>query len=542
MAMSAFRSTTRRNCQIGGGSSSTEGGGVPSTPRSKREPSPSGRSFHRRSASVTDFSTRYLSDCSSTSEFRSSYNKGSRTGRGSVCPSDSESDMDSLSAHRWRSGRRGVESEDERPINSSASKTGFIQAERKGLRRTMSSQDFSQAISKMRQHVPVVDKKTGDDEKEDLVEEKTIRAVYAQMKSLHNDPPVGDVGMTDFLDAMRAEVRRAVSDIRMELEESMQKNGKLSMTGNAENRSEPQGADVIQAVADIRKEYTTKLEESERRVRELWSQIAVEERRCLELSKIVKELLPTQPPMVVQTPAAHTSSNRRRPLRRKNSAERQLDLRSLDEEAQRYFEECVSISSYDCQGDSDESMQEKENSTRRKNGKDLNAKAVMGTNLKGEPQSKAFSVGSDGVVLPWLQWEAEGGAGGDKNMKQVVERNGKGGKSSPSHRLGGSNTQSGNSKMSASRNLITRTSAEHGKPALTLTMAATIGVPESKSNVSESKQEAHTSSSSLFSLDDDAVQNETIFLDVDTSLFEKIRFRCRIENGELLLCHGLFLM
>eukprot|EP00250_Pteridium_aquilinum_P004781 c14987_g1_i3 orf=408-983(+) len=121
MATSAFRSTTRRDCQVGGSGSSAEPGGVPSTPRAKRDPSPSpsGRGFHRRSTSMSDFSARYLSDCSSTSDFRTSYNKSSRAGRHSVCPSDSESDMDSLYAHR-RSRRWGAESEDERSRNSPA--------------------------------------------------------------------------------------------------------------------------------------------------------------------------------------------------------------------------------------------------------------------------------------------------------------------------------------------------------------------------------------------------------------------------------------
>ncbi|MCO5584605.1 hypothetical protein L7F22_038536 [Adiantum nelumboides] len=172
-----------------------------------------------------------------------------------------ESDVDSLSAHRRRYGKWGAESEDEGPPNSSASKTGLVKSEHKGPRRTFSSQELSQALKKMSHHVPVLGKNSEGDDTEDLVEEKTIRAVYAQMKSLHTDPPVGDVGMTDFLDAMRTEVRRAVSDIRVELEESMQKNGKLSSTTKAENRSESHGIGVIQAVADIRKEYTTKLEE-----------------------------------------------------------------------------------------------------------------------------------------------------------------------------------------------------------------------------------------------------------------------------------------
>ncbi|KAI5084666.1 hypothetical protein GOP47_0000835 [Adiantum capillus-veneris] len=532
MATSAFRSTTRRNCQISGYSSSAEGGGIPATPLSKRDPSPSGRGFHRRSASVSDFSARYLSDCSSTSDLRSCNNKSSRTGRRSVCPSDSENDMDSLSTHR-QYGKWGVELEDERPANSFTSKTGLVKLEHKGLRRTFSSQDLSQAIHKMRHHVPVLLTKTEGDDTEGIVEEKTIRAVYAQMKSLHTDPPVGDVGMTDFLDAMRAEVRRAVSDVRIELEESMQKNGKLS-TSSAENRSESHGTDVIQAVADIRKEYTTKLEESEKRVRELWSQIAVEERRCLELSKIVKELLPTPPPAIVPTSMAHSSSSRRRPLRRKNSTERQLDTKNLHDEAYRYFEECVSIFSYDCQGDSNDYIQGKENSNRRRSMKEGYAKALsMGTNGKGESQPNASSVGSDGVVLPWLQWEAEAGAAGDKNLKQV-ERNAKGisSKNSPLHRLGSSSHPKPNN-----------TSAELGKPSLT-TLAGPVwsesGALEAKSDLFDSKQ---MSSTIRFTLDDNTIRKEsTTFLDVDLLLFEKIKFRCRVEKGELLLCQGLFLM
>lgn len=534
MATSAFRSTTRRNCQIGG-SGSAETHDVPSTPRARRDPSPSGRGLHRRSSSMTDFSARYFSDCSSTSDFRSSYTKGSRTGRSSVCPSDSESDMDSLYAHR-RSRKWGAESEDERPTNPPMSTISATKSERKGLRRTLSSQDFSQNISKTRLHVSVLDRKPEGNDTEDLAEEKTIRAVYAQMKSLSSDPPVGDVGMNDFLDAMRTEVRRAVSDIRMELEESMQKNGKLSSTVDVQDRSESQGTDVIQAVADIRKEYTMKLEESEKRVRELWSQIAVEERRCLELSKIVKELLPTPPPVTTST--ANNSSSRRRPLRRKNSAERQLDLKSLDEEALRYFEECVSISSYDCQGDSDDSLREKENNGRRRNGREIAAKSPSTVNgCKGETQPKASSIGSDGVVLPWLQWEAEGGGSGDKNSKQIsqVERGGVSGKSKTQFQ------RSSNISFSAAKKLPAKTSAaEQMSPS---TWSAS-GACETKLDVLESRQKPRaSSSSSLFSVEDcNVVQSDGSVLDVDTLLLEKIKFRCRVENGELLLCQGLFLM
>ena len=120
MATSAFRSTTRRSdCA---GKAEVSGGGllvVPSTPthgdgrRSRRDPSPSpsinrghyggkpsasSNSFHRRSTSMSDFSSaKYLSDCSSTTAHRSAStsrnyrsSSGIKGGTRSVCPSDSE--------------------------------------------------------------------------------------------------------------------------------------------------------------------------------------------------------------------------------------------------------------------------------------------------------------------------------------------------------------------------------------------------------------------------------------------------------------------
>ena len=120
MATSAFRSTTRRSdCA---GKAEVSGGGllvVPSTPthgdgrRSRRDPSPSpsinrghyggkpsasSNSFHRRSTSMSDFSSaKYLSDCSSTTAFRSAStsrnyrsSSGIKGGTRSVWPSDSE--------------------------------------------------------------------------------------------------------------------------------------------------------------------------------------------------------------------------------------------------------------------------------------------------------------------------------------------------------------------------------------------------------------------------------------------------------------------
>ncbi|MCO5556753.1 hypothetical protein L7F22_010305 [Adiantum nelumboides] len=530
MATSAFRSTTRRGCS--GSKEKTDASGVPSTPRSKRDPSPSGRGFHRRSSSVTDFSARYLSDCSSTSEYRSSYRRTSdiNGGRRSVCPSDSENEPD-FSA-MWRPRRRwGAESEDERTQKPVFSVAEAPDPQQNRLRRTLSSHEMSQYGSNLELDVVVPEKKPETADSEDLVEEKTIRAVFDQMKSLRSEPPVADVGMTNFLDSMRSEVKRAVSDIRIELEEALQRNLAESATLDEGNRREAEGPVVIRSVADIQNEYTTKLEESEKKVRELWAQIAVEERCCLELSKIVHELLPTPPPACLENSMPQASSSGRRPPRRRNSAERQIVLESLDVEAQKYFEECVSISSFDCHGDSDDSMHVKETTNTSRKGRVPNSEAALDpatsdSSVKGSAQAKDLLIGSDGVVLPWLKWESEAGGGSDKSTKQATKRHtsprssSSSGRSSSFNRVGGSNDQfyRPGAKLNGARKSGGVSLLETSSDKLT----SIPGIP-------------------LFTIDDQVAQVDH-FLDVDTVLLDKIQLRCRVNNGELLLCQSTFLM
>lgn len=99
--------------------------------------------------------------------------------------------------------------------------------------------------------------------------------------------------------------------------------------------------------------------------------------------------------------------------------------------------------------------------------------------------------------------------------------------------------RSSNISFSAAKKLLpAKTSAEQ-----TSTWSAS-GACETKLDVLESRQKPRaSSSSSLFSVEDCyVVQSDGSVLDVDTLLLEKIKFRCRVENGELLLCQGLFLM
>ncbi|BAT12508.1 uncharacterized protein [Oryza sativa Japonica Group] len=84
-------------------------------------------------------------------------------------------------------------------------------------------------------------------------------------------------------------------------------------------------------------EYTTKLKQSHERARKLRADLAVEEQREQELSRVLKG--------IVTTPN-FTEAHKRRP-RRKSSVERLKVSKHLAEEAMNYFEECVSISTLD---------------------------------------------------------------------------------------------------------------------------------------------------------------------------------------------------
>ncbi|PKI49733.1 hypothetical protein CRG98_029881 [Punica granatum] len=94
---------------------------------------------------------------------------------------------------------------------------------------------------------------------------------------------------------------------------------------------------AVELVMDIRSEYAKKLEQSQERARKLRADLAVEEHRGEELSRILKEILPD--------PKA-SNSQKPRPAR-KASIERRKISKRLTEEAMAYFDECVSLSTFD---------------------------------------------------------------------------------------------------------------------------------------------------------------------------------------------------
>ena len=96
-------------------------------------------------------------------------------------------------------------------------------------------------------------------------------------------------------------------------------------------------------------------------------------------------------------------------------------------------------------------------------------------------------------------------------------------------------------KSGASRNLSESLLTEsHVEPLFTEYKPVNMQTGNKSSSMCH--QTGKSSSISLFTVDDHVAEENYPLIDGDTSLLERIRFRCRVENGELLLCQGLFLM
>ncbi|RDX97455.1 hypothetical protein CR513_19783, partial [Mucuna pruriens] len=168
-------------------------------------------------------------------------------------------------------------------------------------------------------------------------DEKTIKAVFEQMKSVQEDKPVA----SDIYETVRSEVRRAISEIQIDLESAIQRSNAtaIAVANVADIPPNLVNPGAVELVLEIRKEYAKKLEESQERARNLRADLAVEEHRGRELDRILKEVLPyPQTPIAQKSRPAHT---------RKSSIERRRMSKRLAEDAKAYFDECVSLSTFD---------------------------------------------------------------------------------------------------------------------------------------------------------------------------------------------------
>ncbi|KAF7836297.1 uncharacterized protein G2W53_011156 [Senna tora] len=166
-------------------------------------------------------------------------------------------------------------------------------------------------------------------------EEKTIKAVCEQMKSIQADP----LEASDIYETVRSEVRRAIFEIQNDLESAIRRSNAtaIAVTNVADIPPDLVNPGAVELVLDIRREYSKKLEESQERARKLRADLAVEEHRGQELDRILKEVLPYP-----KTPNVQKS----RP-QRKTSIERRKVSKRLQEDAMAYFDECISLSTFD---------------------------------------------------------------------------------------------------------------------------------------------------------------------------------------------------
>ncbi|GLJ07803.1 hypothetical protein SUGI_0074350 [Cryptomeria japonica] len=311
--------------------------------------------------------------------------------------STSESDMDAT--YQWTSSNRPKNNaavEGQRHISEKLSGRDVVKPQR-GLRRCSSQTDLSRSYDNHSSYgSSLTDDEGLDVTHNDQGEEKIIRAVYAQMKSLRSDHPTGDMDAADLLEAMRSEVRNAIAELKNEIKQTgAQKNTQSATSKGSSDLLKPKSADV-------RKNYTAKLEQSEKRTRNLRTELAVEEQRRQELGKILKELLSGPKPAQTERPSR----------RRRNSADRKQLSKSLNEEAQKYIDEFLSMPNMEDSELSSSFEEEQYNAT--SHGRKIEDTGICQESLQKienaekcshSTQHVPLSVEDDGVVLPWLEWE-----------------------------------------------------------------------------------------------------------------------------------------
>ncbi|KAL3698837.1 hypothetical protein R1sor_012913 [Riccia sorocarpa] len=579
MAVAAFKSTTKRSCNIGGGNNPADGGLF--LPPSEEGAPIRGR--HRRTRSLSDFSnSRYFSDSGSLAE--SSYaqldsiiQKGRTSGR--FHESDSESDADSV--YSRITSRSRVSNVSEYGLNSRyraqpgstrgtrqgglrRSSSNLTEPSLGGLRRSSSSLDLSRDLSDSPRETYPRRSSRGEEQpsprRDHPEEEKTIRAVHTQNK----EPSARDLDAVSLYDAMRAEMRRAVSDIRHEIEQSLSKELGITSSPFAGLRiSIPETStteDADSRVAELHREYAAELEQSEKRAQELWSQLAEEERRCLDIVKFVKGLVPT--------PSGHRPKLQPRaspPAKLLGPViDKQLVSKSLDEDAQRFFEEC--ISGLDPMSVNDTlslgfSKQEnlsptwcvKDVSFSPK--KDIIVRTTEKKTLVLEPlisfcaqieqtgkragKSKAtiFSkptVNDDGLVLPWLQWETDlellprGYQLKDQDEEEII-----------------ATFAAGTSRASTSpRSAIQRDSRQRLKDKedehsldLSLGVSGLGSLSTGESSSWKTKDSSYTKMVGVSSIYERGRDEGRV--DVETFVLQRMWLRQRIKQGRILLCGGM---
>ncbi|KAH7684260.1 Homeobox-like domain-containing protein [Dioscorea alata] len=295
------------------------------------------------------------------------------------------------------------------------------------------------------------------------------------------------------------------------------RNGTTALANDKDMQSKT--SSTVHAIAQIRRKFTTEMEQSEKRKQELLAELAAEEERGHELTKIVRELLPSP----------KQAADMEKPSQSRRSKDRRTRMsQCLTEEAEKYFEDFLSnvedtdISSFD--GERSDTS-----SGLGASGKLSDSRMQQGTGEMhaGMPTAaSSLPVVTDGVVLPWLQWEASSKSPPSFKSKVVVP-------------------------TSAGKNLFPE--SQEQSPALGnsnhFTSSRGSWSPECNGNSSVVSKEMRgcqsgevgSHSTSRFSISSSKGSSfdmdEYLFLQhSEDLLFESLRQRQRIDSGGLILC------
>ncbi|XP_022994153.1 uncharacterized protein LOC111489977 [Cucurbita maxima] len=293
--------------------------------------------------------------------------------------SDSESDLDQSqdSGTLMREKSYGTGNK-QKPLSHKADNSN----RRPMLRRSLSQNDFKCHDGYSSQSSVLTDDEGKDAYFGNNVTEKTIRTICARKAKQLN----GDVVDNGLYEAMRKELRHAVEEIRVELEQEMVNRNSSVGTLSDDLHSSDSG---VQHTSPFKRNYSTKQEQSDKR-RDSLAKMVLQEQRAQELPKTVKNSSPDLTNVVAE------NSSRIR----KRSNDRSRMSKRLTEEAEKYIEDFISnvedtdISSLD--GDRSDTSSSLGGKTK--------------PNFEIPAASKNVPPGMDGVLLPWLQWETSNDA------------------------------------------------------------------------------------------------------------------------------------
>ncbi|KAF5476610.1 hypothetical protein F2P56_003343 [Juglans regia] len=349
-------------------------------------------SSQRRGRSVSRQSSRAGADgrgnvCNNSGGGKVAAESNSRRRRSvSVVPcriSDYESDIDhSQSSSNCANQKSFGSGNNQMPLSNRP----VVSNQRQVLRRSFSQKDLKSHDGYSSQSSVLTDDEGKDAHSSRRGIEKRTRAASTQKKA---ERPAADDVDSKLYAAMREELINSVEEIRMGLEQEAAKT-KTSFSGS-DDCLQPNNSGAFQTVSSIRKNYSTILEQSEKRKKDLLAKIVLEERRGRELSKIVNKLLPDPKKTAVEKPSGT----------RKRSNDRSRMSKRLTEEAEKYIEDFISNVE-----DTDISSLDGERS-------DTNSSlggVIKLETLQSPAVSDPLPVEMDGVALPWLHWEASNDA------------------------------------------------------------------------------------------------------------------------------------